>query len=206
MKKLFFVFILTSFSFLASAQLGIKVGLAATSIDTSSFIVNNPNDTFKVGLKNVKSALQLGISYRIGLGSLYIQPELMFNSNTSNYTVGKLNTNILDTLKSENFQYLDIPIMVGLKTSFFRFNAGPVGHVLVSNKSDLLDYKNYSQNFSTITWGFQAGIGVDLGSFTIDGRYEGDFTDYGNHINFGSQNFNFAKKPARIMVQVGFKF
>jgi hypothetical protein len=206
MKKLFFVFILTSFYFLASAQLGIKVGLAATSIDTSSFIVNNPNDTFKVGLKNVKSALQLGISYRIGLGSLYIQPELMFNSNTSNYTVGKLNTNILDTLKSENFQYLDIPIMVGLKTSFFRFNAGPVGHVLVSNKSDLLDYKNYSQNFSTITWGFQAGIGVDLGSFTIDGRYEGDFTDYGNHINFGSQNFNFAKKPARIMVQVGFKF
>ncbi len=207
MKKLVIICLLMTFLSISSqAQLGIKVGMAATSIDSSSFVVNNPNDTFKVKLKDVNTSLQFGIFYCIKLGSMYVQPELIFNSNSSNYSVGKINNSLLDSVKTEKFQYVDLPIMIGFKTSFLRFNAGPVGHIFVSNKSDLIDYKNYNQNFKSITWGFQAGIGLDIGSFTIDGRYEGVFNDYGDHIKFGNTNFNFPSKPSRIIVQVGFKF
>jgi hypothetical protein len=206
MKKLLLTTLSLFIINICSAQFGIKVGLASTQVDTVLYTVKNPNDTFNIGLRDIKSTLQFGIFYRIKSGNLFVQPELIFNSNQTDYSVNSLMGTSTSVLKSEKYQYLDIPIIVGIKSGILSFQAGPVGHVFLNNKSDLIDFKNYSQNFSTITMGFQAGLGINIWKLSIDARYEGNLTRYGSHINFGNTNINFSNKPARLQLQLGFKF
>ena len=52
----------------------------------------------------------------------------------------------------------------------------------------------------------QLGLGFDFGLLTFDLRHEGNFTKYGDHINFFNRKFNFDKAENRLIGTIGLLF
>ena len=144
-----------------------------------------------------------------GISSVDIKPsEVVFNSNRTTFKYKKFKSaQFYDTLfLKERYQNLDIPLMLGLKLGILRFNAGPVAHIFINNKSELTDLNGYESKFQTATFGYQMGIGFDLSKIMFDLRYEGNFTNFGEHINFNGTKYAFDKGPTRLIATLGIKF
>jgi len=79
-----------------------------------------------------------------------------------------------------DFTKLDIPVMLGLSVfKAFRTQLGPVFSVLSSAKEGEKDTRKH---YSSITAGWQVGLGVDIWKVGIDLKYEGSLSKFGNEI------------------------
>ena len=206
---------LLSFCFLsfqmANAQfkIGVRGGLSTMDISANELIINNKQDIKRLGIAvtDANYGMHLGLFMQAQLGKFFIQPEVLFNSNSVEYALNDFSdANIISTLKKESFQNLDLPIMVGAKFGPLRLQGGPVGHVHLNSKSELFDIEGYSQKFEDMTWGYQAGIGLDLWKFIIDLKYEGSFKKYGDHMVFDGKNYAFDDTPGRFIASLGIAF
>jgi hypothetical protein len=213
MKKLFFV--LVSFLFIenqldAQFNFGLIGGISSVDIKPSTLNITDKNklDSFSLAFDNADYGFHFGGFVRISIQSFYIQPEVVFNSNRTTFKYKKFKSaQFYDTLfLKERYQYLDIPLMLGLKLGILRFNAGPVAHIFINNKSELTDLNGYESKFQTATFGYQMGIGFDLSKIMFDLRYEGNFTKFGEHINFNGTKYAFDKGPSRLIATLGLKF
>jgi len=66
-----------------------------------------------------------------------------------------------------------VKLLEGRKLNL-RLHAGPLVSVLLSAKGG---DQAKQENFKTLTAGYQAGLGIDIGNLTFDVRYEGSFSD-----------------------------
>ncbi len=142
----------------------------------------------------------------IQIVSFLIQPEFNYHSNTSNFELSELTSDPISEVFSEKYQYLDIPLLLGCKIGPLRLMAGPEGHVFLNSTSSLLDIEGYEQDFQTLTLGWQGGIGLDLWNIILDIRYQGNFTNFGDHITFLGQEYEFNDSPSRVLFSVGWLF
>jgi hypothetical protein len=108
----------------------------------------------------------------------------------------------------QNFNKLDIPVMLGLKLGPLRLNAGPVGSLLINSPKDLIANPDYKSNYNKMTIGYQAGLGFDLLKFlTFDIRYEGSLQKYQNQIqNLAKTKVNLDDRPNAFLFSVGLMF
>ncbi len=110
---------------------------------------------------------------RFTLFTFYVQPEVLFTHAGARFS----RHNKIVELRCTK---LDIPAMLGL--SFFgvvRAQLGPVFSWLLSaTEGD----KNVKEHNSSITVGWQGGLGVDLWKMVIDLKYEGNLRRLGNEI------------------------
>ena len=182
-------------------RFGVLAGTSYYIIDKNDIAQVSADDGQKFTL-NISSAdlgIHFGIMTRLQISNLMLQPEFIFNSNTINYKVVDIANSSAAKLAKENYQNLDIPLMLGYKSGFIRFMAGPVGHIFIHSKSDLAKIENFTRTFNAMTIGYQAGIGLDIGNFLIDLRYEGNLTKIGKGIRFSDKEFYFSKTPGRII-------
>lgn len=206
MKKsiLFIICLVAGLALHAQVKLGLRLGVATTSLNEED--LQNLNE-LDVALKDASYGVNGGIVLQINLGNFMIQPEVLFNSSQVDYTVSDVGNGIVDSLFKEKFQNLDLPILLGYKLGgFLRLHAGPVGHILINNTSELTDLQGYKEKFDNLTWGWQAGFGIDIGKLMIDMRYEGNFNKYGDHFEFFGQEYQFDQAPARFLVSLGYFF
>ena len=103
-------------------------------------------------------------------------------------------------------QNLDIPVMLGLKLGAFRIQGGPVAHMFLNSKSELDDIEGFDLNFDEWTYGYQAGLGLDLGKLMIDVKYEGNFNKLGDQISFDGRDYNFDDRPGKLVASLGITF
>jgi len=158
-------------------------------------------------VNNSDYGTHFGFFAQLKIRKFFIQPEVLFNSNSVNYTVTDFrNPSVVDIVKNEKYQNLDIPLMMGFKFGPLRLQGGPVGHVFLNSTSELFDVQGYDQKFDEMTFGYQAGVGLDIWKLVLDVKYEGNFNKQGDHIVFGEQQYNFDQTPARLLVSVGFAF
>ncbi len=191
-----------------SFKYGIRAGISTPDIkpsDVDSIRIENGTTPFKLKLSDANYGFHLGAWCRFTFSKVYIQPELVFNSSKVEYKYGRLNSTI-DSVKTETFRNLDIPIMIGTKLGSFRLNAGPVAHIHIDGSSDFSSNSTYTEKFKSATWGYQAGIGFDAGAVGIDLRYEGNFDNFGNHLTFGGKTYEFSKAPSRFIATVAIAF
>lgn len=167
MKKEFLILSIALLSslFFANAQsgFGIKGGLSYNSNgslknDTNTIIDNNGKG---------KSGYNIGFYGKLGLGPIYLRPELVYTKTTSAYT---LNTgNSVDY----NISRLDMPVLLGLKIikplSIF---AGPAFQYTLDNNFKGITYSKIANDF---TVGYNFGAALDLGRLGFDVRYERGF-------------------------------
>jgi hypothetical protein len=211
MKKIIFLAIFAfGLSTTIDAQVfkaGVKVGLSTPNIRPSDVKAFN-TDSLNVKLSDAFYGFHFGGWARLSVGRFVIQPEILYNSAKVQYTAKSIKAgfNLTDTIRNEKFTNLDIPVLVGMKFGGFRLNAGPVAHIHLDSNSDLTKFSSYTGKFKTATWGYQAGIGAEFGRLGIDIRYEGNFTKFGEHINFGSKSYTFDKSPSRFLVSAAIGF
>ncbi|TVR82420.1 MAG: PorT family protein [Saprospirales bacterium] len=204
-----FLLIFTASSY-GQVNIGIRAGLATTQLDASEIIVRDSEevDQLVLRLKEINYGIHIGLMFRFQINNFYIQPEFLYNSHSVEYEMEDLlGPEFADLVLTERFQNLDIPLLFGLKFGFFRINAGPVGHIQLSSASDLVDFSDdYKQRFKDMTLGYQAGLGFDIWNIHLDFRYEGNFSKYGNHIEFFGNRYDFSDSPSRLIGSIGFVF
>ena len=211
MKKL--LFIALSFCFLitteAQVKFGIRGGISTSQVEPSDLLIRNASDAeeLKLAINDSNYGAHFGLFTQFKIKKFFIQPEVLFNSNSVDFTVTDFRDgNVVELIKNEKYQNLDIPLMMGFKFGPLRLQGGPVGHVFLNSTSELFDIEGYDQKFDEMTFGYQAGVGLDLWKFVLDVKYEGNFNKEGDHIVFGGQQFNFDQTPGRILVSLGISF
>lgn len=211
MKRLRYIFIFIFFCGLVSLnaqtntfRIGIKGGISKYDYGLSELDITDPKITLNILDKSI--GFQGGAVVQIKLSKFLIQPEVIFNSNKVNYSVTDSQFHLLDTLLSETYRDIDIPLMLGFKSGILRLNVGPVAHIHLSSTSELFAVDSYSQKFDKLKYGWQAGIGLDIWKIMIDIRYEGNFSKFGDHIVIDGKRYSFADSPTRLLVTAGLLF
>ena len=204
MKKILIpLFILLAFN--ATAQFlsfGARAGVV-TPLSAKELILANPTngDQLLILLKGKSFGYHIGLLTRAKIGPLFVQPELVFNSNTYDMSWQNI-SNVQTNITKQKFDYIDAPILAGLKLGLFRINAGPVAHFLLSDVYGTIN--QYTFDFSKISIAYVGGIGLDVGPIMIDVRYDGNLISK-NPIDLLNQ-FQVSQQPNRLSTSIGIKF
>ena len=212
MKQLLAILFTVLITLPALSQLnwGIKAGLSTTSItmaDAKS--ITSGGTTYTIDkLKGANYGIQFGAFARLKIAMLYIQPELLFSTRSNEYTLSKANSLTDSITVKQNFNKLDIPVMLGLKFGPLRVNAGPVGSLRIGSPKNLVNDPDFKAMYAQMTFGYQAGIGLDIfKKLTLDVRYEGSLKKYQNQIeNTAGTKFNLDDRPNSFLFSVGLMF
>ncbi len=189
----------------AQVKLGIKGGFNTTQLNPEKLYLYNPVtfQNFSLEVKDARYGVHFGALLKIYIEKFYLQPEIVLNSNTTTYTFQDLSIN---KVLEENYQFIDFPLMLGYDMGVLNLFGGPVGHVHISSTSEMSDLAGYDPKWSDVQWGWQAGVGFDIWKLNLDLRYEGNFYNYGNHIRFFGNSYDFSDKPSRIITSITFIF
>jgi opacity protein-like surface antigen len=212
MKKLILIvlsvlIVLPGFS---QIKFGLKAGLSTTNLKMEDLKTLTSGDTQYTidALKGANYGFHGGAFVRFNLLSFYIQPELLFASRTDEYKVTDLNTPASEIIKKQKFNQLDLPIMLGGKIGPVRLNAGPSARLLINSPKDLIDDPDFKAMYNSLTFGYQAGLGVDIiKRITVDLRYEGSLQKYQTQIkNLAGDKFKLDDRPNAFLLSVGIMF
>lgn len=205
MKKILLTAVVALFAFNAFSQvkIGLRGGFASQKTEANKVILSN-NDT--LGLSDVSGGYHFGVFTQMKFKKFFIQPEVLFNSSSADYTLSSIKEDGQNKILKDKYNTMDIPVMMGYKAGSFRVGAGPVGHVHVNQKSELLKKEGFKDAFKQMTYGYQVGVGLDLWKVVFDIKYEGNFTDFDEFINFDDMNVNLADAPSRWVVSFGYAF
>jgi hypothetical protein len=213
MKKLFAILLVVLISLPAFSQIkfGLKAGVSTTNLSmaTVKTITSGTTSYTVEALTEAKYGFHGGAFVRLSLFGIYIQPELLFSTRTNEYTVKNVQTSASSIVK-QNFNKIDVPVMVGLKLGPVRLNAGPAASLLINTPKELIDSPDYKSMYSRMTIGYQAGVGLDILKFlTIDLRYEGSLKKYQNQIQnlVGTKTtVNLDDRPNAFLFSLGLMF
>ncbi len=214
MKKVLMIFfVLTMFQQAATAQMfswGARLGAATTNLDVTPQTIYEGNanmDSLKISVANANFGIHGGVYVRLKFGPLYVQPEVLFNTESYHYTIDDFSQSGVQQMLTDRFNTLDIPIMVGLKSGPIRLQAGPIGTLMLSNDNQLETLsETYERQLTNLTWGYQAGLGVDMGSVNLDIKYEGGLAAFGSNYEIYGNVYEFDSRPNRWVMTIGLKF
>ncbi len=193
-------------------SLGAKMGISSPGLNPEEQTFSNPEqtNTYRLKLERARAGFHVGLAVRVQLGALLLQPELLYDTYTVEYELDRLvdggGQSPVLTAPRERFHYLDFPLLVGLKLGPLRLHAGPEGHLYIGSDSDLTRFVGYSESFSSLQWGWETGLGLDIWKLTLDFRYEGRFNRFGNHIRLYGQESPFDQRMNRFLIQLGYRF
>ena len=200
MKKLFLILLTVLFSTGAFAQLsfGIKAGASTNNFNMDK-ITNGSNVVDAA--EDASWGFHGGAFVRISFLGFMVQPEVLFSMAENNLLI---NDGTIEEVKSQKFNKLDIPIMLGVNLGPVRVMAGPAASVMLSSDTDFDDAEEL---YKKATFGYQAGLGVDLfKKLTLDVRYEGGLSNYGKEVTVGSETFTLDGRTSAVVMSVGIIF
>jgi len=216
MKKLSIILFIVLFSAPAFSQFiksGIKFGAESNTTPKYSISQSGGSHWNIEAMKNASWGFHGGIFTRIKIFNLFIQPEVVFASNSFEYTVQQpaplWSSSIhLQEIKSQKFNRLSVPILVGMKFGPLRVNAGPAANIQIGTPKALINDPNFSDMYKSTVWGLQAGVGIDiLKKLTLDARYAGGLGKrFGDSVTIGNQNFKLDHSQKTFLISVGLMF
>lgn len=207
MKKFFIVIFALLIAVPAFSQFdwGIKAG-----VSTNNLVIDQTLDLPEAGAVLLESAKEAsygfhaGLFVRLSLLGIYVQPEILFSSAENKI---KITEDAVSEIQSQKFNKLDIPVMLGFKLGPVRINAGPAATIMLSSPKELFDTDNYESLYKSATFGYQAGLGVDLfDKLTVDLRYEGNLNQFGNEVTVGGETFELDQRSTAFILSLGLKF
>ncbi|HUW06490.1 MAG TPA: porin family protein [Williamwhitmania sp.] len=199
---LLFVFLTVG---IANAQLfkfGIKAGVSSSRVKFSEIDLGN-NLVAKEG--NSITGMHFGVVSRVQLLGLFVQPELYFSSTGGDIKIVDISTGV-ETVRTQKFNKIDIPVLVGWKFGPARVGIGPVASIVISDKAVLKDYTGYDEQFNKATFGYQVGVGLDIWKIGFDLRYEGSLSKLGDGIKVLGQERSFDSRNPQLLASVALYF
>ncbi|MBA4854011.1 porin family protein [Emticicia sp. BO119] len=153
-----------------------------------------------------------GVFLRFGR-TVFLQPEILVSQKGGKYDLVTDNGN---NTKTVDFRMtnLDLPLLVGVKLgNVLRINAGPIATFNIGDNGKLGDAiedargESAESVYKKAVFGYQAGVGFDLGQLNFDVRYEGNVNDI---IDVKYKNAEtaskFAAKGNSFQATIGFHF
>jgi hypothetical protein len=212
MKKLILIFVASFFLVqFADAQMfswGIKGGLGINQMKVKDLTdLGSGADVYDLVTGDNVMGYHVGVQTRIKIAMLFVQPELYFND--AGGIVEKVAENGVNELMTVDFKRIDLPVLVGVKFGPARLGVGPVGSYVVKESviNDISELDpDYTVFTNAMTWGFQAGVGVDLSKISLDVRYEGSLSKLGETFQVGGANFDLDARPSQWVFSLGFWF
>ena len=185
----------------AQIKFGIRGGINSSRVKLKEF--NNPD--YQLDYKSGQVGFHFGGITQIKLGMFVLQPELLFTTAKTDISLYDV---VFDTtsIGKQSFNKLAIPIIARVKFGPLKLQAGPVASVIVNSKSDLLEREGIEQAYKGMTIGYQAGLGLELGSLLLDVKYEGNLSKFGDGVSIGGQDFSFDQRLNQIIFSLGFLF
>jgi hypothetical protein len=204
MKKLLVILMTVLIGLPAFSQInfGLKVGAATTTVPTYD-ITSGANNI--VALKDAAWGFHAGAFVRLKILFLYLQPEVVFATNSYDY---KVTTVTGPELLSQKFNRLEIPVLVGINVGPLRINAGPSASIQIGSPKALINDPDFENMYKGATFGYQAGVGVDLFKhLTFDVRYGGSLSKkFGDAVLIGTQTFKIDSRQPSLLLSVGLMF
>lgn len=205
MKKLLIVFMCLGFITAANAQVkfGLRAGLNSHYVSGDDFY----DELTEITISNVKGStvgFHAGVMMQVSFLGVFIQPELLLASVGNEVKIVELGeTRFAD----QKFTKLDIPVLVGKRFGPARIGVGPVATIMLNSTSELNDFEDYSTKFKSATFGFQAGVGLDIAKkIALDLKYEGSLSKLGTGITVGGTERPFDSRARQLIFSVGFLF
>ncbi len=194
----------------AQVSFGFKAGLSSMQLhhESINLLGENGLEDLAMELEKTNLGVNFGLFVMAKSKRFFIMPELTYNSNSVDYKLMDFNDPSLyvNELFEDNYQFIDFPLMLGLRFKWFRIGGGPVGHYVLKHTSQLLNIDGYAESIKDVEWGYQAGIGLDFLSLSLDVRYENNFSKFGEHLKFNDQIIKFDQSPSRILATLGISF
>ena len=206
MKKLFLILFAVIISTGAFAQFnwGLKVGASS-----NNFSLENVQSGTAATLEAAEQAtwgFHGGAFFRVSMFGLMVQPEILVSMSENNMLFTDVGDTSADEIKSK-FTKLDIPLLLGVRLGPVRLMAGPAASVMLSSASESGILENAESLYRNATFGYQAGVGVDIAKkVTIDVRYEGGLTKYGDEVTIGGESFTLDSRSNAIVLSAGIMF
>jgi hypothetical protein len=171
---------------------GPKIGVSSTSLKFD-------DDEIEGGSN--QTGYHLGAFARIGGAGFFVQPEVLFTQTSGDFKYNGFDPGGDPDFEAE-FNRLDVPVMLGFKAfKFLRIQAGPIASI--SLKTDISNAGEAIQDIDTnsTTFGYQAGLGIDIGNLIIDAKYEGGLSGVINNIG----GYSTDQRLNQFVLSVGFK-
>lgn len=199
-----FVFCVTGLH--AQFSYGIRGGINSSNINLREF------DGGNYDLEYARGALgfHIGGMAQIKLMSFFVQPELLYTRTKTDISLTSWNTSRDQWDDPEYgeqiFSKVDFPVIAGVKLGPLKLQAGPVATMTLKSKSELLEDNDIKQEFSSATFGYQAGIGLELANLLVDVKYEGNLSKLGNGVTISDHDYDFDQRMSQWILSVGFLF
>lgn len=203
MKKIIFVLLTVTISSGAFAQLswGLKGGVSSNNFTMDPLTITSTSQVLDAA-EEAAWGFHGGLFVRVSMLGFMIQPEVLFATAENNILVEDAG---IETIKSQKFNKVDIPLMLGIKLGPARLMAGPAASIMISSTSDLIG--NADDLYKQATFGYQAGIGLDLlGKVTLDARYEGGLNNFGDEIEVDGETFQLDGRSSAFLFSIGIMF
>lgn len=196
----------STFAF-AQIEFGVKAGFATESLREMPLdFSRSGREDLRVAIADADYGFQFGAMLRVPLSDRFgIQTEVTLNSAKTDFSFEDPDQNATVFL-GERYNDINIPVMGSWKLAFLRLNVGPVGHVFVSSVSDLRDADGRERTWDTFNLGYTIGAAIDIASFTVDIRYDGNFSNYGEDFAVAGAEFRVDQAPRRWIASVGYFF
>lgn len=197
-----FIFVSTGFTMSQFLRVGPKVGVSSSKVQVDErFTLDGNQVSYETG--DAQLGFHAGLFARVSIVSFSIQPELLFTSAGGKIIVNE--EGVENDIREMSYNKIDVPVMLGKSFGkFFRIQAGPAFSFLLSDDARNVNVRQeLKQHYNNSTVGFQAGVGIDIGDLTIDLKYEGNLSNFGNSVSFGGESFDTDLRTSQFILSVG---
>ncbi len=198
---------------MSAAEFGVRGGVNFSSIPSHQKILIGSNgfaNHYIEALTDSYVGFHFGVFTRFSIGDLFIQPELLYTESGQEML---FTTELIDEAPTELkpfspiYSHLTIPVTVGLYFGPLRVGAGPDFNILLGSTREHLDYlqngDNISFNYRDALVGYQVLAGLSLGNLTLDFKYKGSLSNFGDQIRIGDESFEFHTRPRQFVISLG---
>ena len=200
----FFLISITA-SYAQPFNIGLRTGLHTTSIDSKKLLIKDAQslEEFETSISDAEFGFHIGMFMRFSVAAFYLQPEVWISSKRADYTWQNISSDGPLTRYTFDWYDIEVPVVLGIKAGAVRFEGGLVANTIIDSWSEL---GVGSGSLSSVRTGYLAGLGLDLGNFLLDVRYEGSLSGWGDELNIENVDFVFDSRPERFLLTLGYGF
>ncbi|MFP4065338.1 MAG: outer membrane beta-barrel protein [Bacteroidales bacterium] len=204
--------LLISISGVQASGLGIRGGFNFSSIPSSQevqFGVNGWGSRTMEALSDSYTGYHFGVVGHVSFLGLFIQPEFLFIQTGQEMVLHAQNDlpegESDSQFFTQEFNHLSLPVVAGLNIGPLRVGIGPVASYMIDRTSGYIPEEDNGISFGYNDWtvGYQALVGLKVGNFLVDLKYEGNLSDFGDSMEVAGREFNFDTRPNQFIVSIG---
>jgi hypothetical protein len=167
-------------------ELGARVGVGSQNMDMKFDGLQDAKARLGWNLAAVSRIRIIGFGDGLLGAGLFFQPEVVYSQNNlkirGEYFTPQSDLSTMFDSKF-NMKRVDVPLLLSLKVSLARIQAGPVFNLMNNITSPSGDLQLRTDRSPV---GYIVGASVDVLGLTIDGRYHGEFKKLQSNLDGGN--------------------